>query len=258
MIPIDRLTDVRAPVEAVARRVGRSQLERVYGLHLPLPKRDEDPHRCTPAPAPGPPTCIHHGVAWPSSQPTLTPPAVCRPPTALELLHTFGRARGWVAASGLPDETRAGRRILKDYVDGKLLYVKAPPGAPPAILALAAAAQQRGEDRPLAEYSSAAAPDPAAAAAAAGGQADVAGNSSWTHDSPSQASVDPSIAAQPGSMPAPPSSTANSAAPAHGIPPDEGDLLLIEDLDIGGKKAKQTRPAYKVRICPSHLVSDLG
>lgn len=46
MIPIDRLTDVRAPVEAVAQRVGRPQLERVYGLRLPLPKRGEDPRRC--------------------------------------------------------------------------------------------------------------------------------------------------------------------------------------------------------------------
>lgn len=45
MIPIDRLTDVRAPVEAVAHRVGRRQLERVYGLHLPAPGRQEDPHR---------------------------------------------------------------------------------------------------------------------------------------------------------------------------------------------------------------------
>ncbi len=45
VIPIDRLTDVRAPVEAVARRVGRRQLESVYGVHLPAPGRQEDPNR---------------------------------------------------------------------------------------------------------------------------------------------------------------------------------------------------------------------
>lgn len=45
VIPIDRLTDVRAPVEAVAHRVGRRQLERVYGMHLPAPGRQEDPNR---------------------------------------------------------------------------------------------------------------------------------------------------------------------------------------------------------------------
>lgn len=45
VIPIDRLTDVRAPVEAVARRVGRCQLESVYGVRLPAPGRQEDPNR---------------------------------------------------------------------------------------------------------------------------------------------------------------------------------------------------------------------
>jgi hypothetical protein len=45
VIPIDRLTDVRAPVEAVARRVGRRQLESVYGVRLPAPGRQEDPNR---------------------------------------------------------------------------------------------------------------------------------------------------------------------------------------------------------------------
>jgi hypothetical protein len=46
VIPIDRLTDVRAPVEAIAARVGRRQLEGVYGLRLPQPARQEDPNRC--------------------------------------------------------------------------------------------------------------------------------------------------------------------------------------------------------------------
>jgi large subunit GTPase 1 len=45
VIPIDRLTDVRAPVEAVAQRVGRQQLERVYGLRLPQPARGDDVNR---------------------------------------------------------------------------------------------------------------------------------------------------------------------------------------------------------------------
>ena len=45
VIPIDRLTDVRAPLEAVAARIGRAQLEAVYGLHLPAPPRGDDPKR---------------------------------------------------------------------------------------------------------------------------------------------------------------------------------------------------------------------
>ena len=40
--------------------------------------------------------------------------------------------RGWTAGSGLPDETRASRQVLKDYCCGKLLYCTLPPreGAP--------------------------------------------------------------------------------------------------------------------------------
>ena len=43
-----------------------------------------------------------------------------RPPRlpAQELLRAFALSRGWVGPSGLPDETRCSRRILKDYVDG--------------------------------------------------------------------------------------------------------------------------------------------
>ena len=53
-----------------------------------------------------------------------------------------------MASSGLPDETRAGRRLLKDYVDGKILYYKAPPGAPPDVQALAAGVRQQGGAAP--------------------------------------------------------------------------------------------------------------
>jgi large subunit GTPase 1 len=106
VIPIDRLTDVRAPVATVAERVSRAQLESVYGLRLPPPAADEDPDR---------------------------------PPTPAELLRALAASRGWGASSGLPDETRAGRRLLKDYVDGKVLSCKPPPGAPEEVVALAEA-----------------------------------------------------------------------------------------------------------------------
>ncbi|KAH7956585.1 hypothetical protein HPB52_010875 [Rhipicephalus sanguineus] len=50
--------------------------------------------------------------------------------------------RGFMTQSGLPDNPRASRYILKDFVNGKLLYSVAPPGVdqkeyhtfpPPAI-----------------------------------------------------------------------------------------------------------------------------
>lgn len=108
VIPIDRLTDVRAPVGEVAAKVSHSQLEKVYGIRLPnaLPSMelnaDNDHIR-----------------------------------NAVRLLRSLALSRGWLGASGHPDETRAGRRILKDFVDGKILTCNPPPGASPKIVAIA-------------------------------------------------------------------------------------------------------------------------
>ncbi|KAL4403282.1 replication factor C [Colletotrichum abscissum] len=50
-------------------------------------------------------------------------------PTAPELLRAYARARGFQTQGlGQPDESRASRYILKDYVAGKLLYCEPPPG----------------------------------------------------------------------------------------------------------------------------------
>jgi len=103
VIPIDRLTDVRAPVSTVAERVSRGQFEKVYGLRLPQVKVGEDPDR---------------------------------PPTSAEVLRALAVSRGWIGASGLPDETRAGRKLLKDFVDGKILACKPPPGASTEIISI--------------------------------------------------------------------------------------------------------------------------
>jgi large subunit GTPase 1 len=50
VIPIDRLTDIRAPVEVVAQRLGRWQIENYYGFRLPPPQ----PHE----PSSTPPTAL--------------------------------------------------------------------------------------------------------------------------------------------------------------------------------------------------------
>lgn len=95
VLPIDRLTDNRSPVQIVAERVPRALLEEALGITLPSPAEHEVPDRA---------------------------------PTAAELLRAFCRSRGYVGASGLPDETKAARMLLKDYVDGKLLHCALPPG----------------------------------------------------------------------------------------------------------------------------------
>lgn len=95
VLPIDRMTEHRAAVQVVANRVPRETLERVYNISLPKPKPYE-----------------------PQS----------RPPLASELLRAYCSSRGHVSSSGLPDETRAARQILKDYIDGRLPHFELPPG----------------------------------------------------------------------------------------------------------------------------------
>ncbi len=171
-------------------------------------------------------------------------PSCHRPPTAVELLRSFAYARGWVAASGLPDETRAGRRILKDYVDGKILYCKAPPGAGPDVLALAAAAGRR--QRAPGAAAAAGAPAPPAQQQQQqvedGEHGDGAGQQGAAAADAAQAEG----AAASGST----AGTGEGPDPQGGsgvVDLDEDDLLLMDDLDIGGRKAKVQRPAYKVR-----------
>jgi large subunit GTPase 1 len=54
-------------------------------------------------------------------------------PTASELLASYAKARGFQTQGvGQPDESRAARTVLKDYVNGKLLYCDPPPGYPDA------------------------------------------------------------------------------------------------------------------------------
>ncbi|KAL3620244.1 GTPase LSG1-2 [Castilleja foliolosa] len=95
VLPIDRMTEQRAAVQVVANRVPRSVIEDVYKISLPKPKSYE---------------------------------AQNRQPLGAELLRAYCTSRGYVASSGLPDETRAARLILKDYIDGKLPHFQLPPG----------------------------------------------------------------------------------------------------------------------------------
>mmetsp|Transcript_15292 Transcript_15292/g.39482 ORF Transcript_15292/g.39482 Transcript_15292/m.39482 type:complete len:604 (-) Transcript_15292:104-1915(-) len=101
VVPIDRLTDVHPSVTIIAKRAGRRQLSAVYGMPLPRPAKHEDP---------------------------------TRPVRSAELINALALTRGWIAGSGLPDETRAGRQLLKDYVDGKLIFLEWPPGTPPELV----------------------------------------------------------------------------------------------------------------------------
>jgi len=98
LLPIDQMRDHVNPMALVCLRIPRRVFENLYGLSLPDPSDFEDPNR---------------------------------PPTPHELMQEYGRARGFMASHGMPDEPRSARYILKDYVNGKLRYAHPPPSVDP-------------------------------------------------------------------------------------------------------------------------------
>eukprot|EP00892_Ulva_mutabilis_P007126 jgi/Ulvmu1/4786/UM020_0071.1 len=95
VVPIDRLTDVLSSVSAIAARVSRQQMFAKLKITLPQPKCHEEPDRA---------------------------------PTAHEILSAYATNRGWLNGSGLPDQTRSARALLKDYTTGRLVFCEWPPG----------------------------------------------------------------------------------------------------------------------------------
>ncbi|KAH3666618.1 hypothetical protein WICMUC_005602 [Wickerhamomyces mucosus] len=95
VLPIDQLREVTGPTQLVAQRVPKYFLEAVYGIAIPTRAIEDG----------------GDGV-----------------PTSQELLTAYARARGYMTQGfGSADQPRAARYILKDYVNGKLLYVHPPP-----------------------------------------------------------------------------------------------------------------------------------
>ncbi|KAF2979182.1 hypothetical protein EK904_004206 [Melospiza melodia maxima] len=82
----------------VCQHIPRNILEATYGINIIRPREDEDPDR---------------------------------KPTAEELLTAYGYMRGFMTSHGQPDQPRSARYVLKDYVNGKLLYCHPPPGIDP-------------------------------------------------------------------------------------------------------------------------------
>lgn len=96
VLPIDQLREYQGPVGLLTQRIPRRFLEAVYGVHIKTRPVEEG----------------GTGV-----------------PTAEEFLRAYAKARGFFTQGlGQPDESRAARIVLKDYVNGKLLWVQSPPG----------------------------------------------------------------------------------------------------------------------------------
>ncbi|KAJ5378757.1 Large subunit GTPase 1 [Penicillium cosmopolitanum] len=95
VLPIDQQREFTGPAGLVAKRVPKSFIEQVYGVKI----------RTRPVEEGG------TGI-----------------PTASDILRSYARARGFSTQGlGQPDESRAARYVLKDYVNGKLLFVHPPP-----------------------------------------------------------------------------------------------------------------------------------
>lgn len=99
ILPIDQLREYSGPAALVAQRIPQSFLEAIYGMKIITRPLEEG----------------GTGI-----------------PTAEEVLSAYAVARGfWTTGQGQPDESRAARYVLKDYVKGKLLYCQPPPSNPP-------------------------------------------------------------------------------------------------------------------------------
>ena len=99
ILPIDQLREFTGPAGLVAQRIPQAFFEAIYGVKI----------RTRPLEEGG------TGI-----------------PTAEEILIAYAVARGFgKTGQGQPDESRAARYILKDYVNGKLLFCHPPPSDPP-------------------------------------------------------------------------------------------------------------------------------
>lgn len=99
VLPIDQLREFTGPAGLVAQRVPKHYLEGLYGITINVRPPEEG----------------GTGI-----------------PTASEMLTAYARARGFTkTGTGRNwDESRAARLILKDYVNGKLLFCHPPPADP--------------------------------------------------------------------------------------------------------------------------------
>ena len=99
VLPIDHLREYTGPAALVAQRIPQAFLEAVYGLKIQTRPLEEG----------------GTGI-----------------PTGEELLQAYATARGFATTGqGQPDESRAARYVLKDYVKGKLLFCHPPPSDSP-------------------------------------------------------------------------------------------------------------------------------
>lgn len=163
--------------------------------------------------------------------------------------------RGWVVGMGLPDESRAGRQIMKDYTSGKLLHCLLPPGnnelgwAPdsdPAEYLAAAAAAKNPTATPWSAMpapgggSSAYEPKSSSPQSEDDEDSDDSEGGSSSGASPASRQTQQETTTSPQSQPAPPASSKL-------VGWSEADVDLLDSLAIADK-TKPRRAEHKFQM----------
>ncbi len=161
-----------------------------------------------------------------------------RTPSASQMLAALAFGRGWTTGAGLPDEARAGRQVLKDFCDGKLVSFCLPPGTPPLAGVLpGVSAPLPGTNRRVIAADAPAAGGAVAADSAADRNADAAAASGDgdaaveppADQQPGQPSTDSAAAAGPGAYS---SAAAAAAAARQGPLPEDDEEISEADLAL--------------------------
>ncbi|RNA00035.1 large subunit GTPase 1 -like protein [Brachionus plicatilis] len=95
ILPIDQMRDYVEPMNLAIDHIPRAVYEMIYGIQIKKPTEGQNQERA---------------------------------PTAEEVASAYAIFRSYFNHKGMPDVQRASRYILKDYVNGKLLYCYPPPG----------------------------------------------------------------------------------------------------------------------------------
>ncbi|KAM3577082.1 hypothetical protein VYU27_001001 [Nannochloropsis oceanica] len=130
VLPINQLRDHMAPVDLVCRRVPGPLLRSYYGLKGEGTTTFEPSLKATCS---TPSSSSGGGSSSSSSSSSNRTPVPIGSTTAVqtarEFLGDLCEARSyWTQGSGVADVNRAARMVLKEYVEGRLVYCHPPPG----------------------------------------------------------------------------------------------------------------------------------
>ncbi len=168
--------------------------------------------------------------------------------------------RGWTAGRGLPDETRAGRQLLRDYTAGKLVFCLLPPGSTPT--SWVPGQEERITKAPPLKPAAATSPASAGAVAEGSGATVAAGAAdsgvSGTGAAEGAGAEEEGSGRGEDGEAAGAGAGAAGAAAAVGEELDAADLDLLQEMGLGPKEAKQKRPEYKFNKKAPRTKGDRG